>query len=167
MPYYHQESGLVYLGTPRTGSRATKEALTDIGFERVGAHHGCLGLLRGQAASVATTVRDPKEILASWVRRNIKPSMTPEEIVRQEIETNEWVIDGKCASLHLPDATETLRYEKGLQFEVNRWLTDHGLPEVRLPQKGSSKGKDREVTQRQWQIIKDYTRDERVKLGYI
>lgn len=163
MPYLH-DSGFAYLATPRTASRATARALEEVGFEKVGSHHG--GLEHLQAKSVATTIRDPKSVLGSWVRRNKKPSMTPEEIVRQEILTNSWVWRGRVASWHTDEATTILRYEEGVQSQLNDWLPSH-LQVKDMPQVGPQEQGAGSLTEGQMQIIKDYTRDERSKLRYI
>lgn len=165
MAYYHSKSKLVYLATPKTGSRATARALQEIGFERTGGHHGGLEDVEGSVKSAATAIRDPKDILASWTRQNIKPSMTPEEIAKNEIDTNAWVDEnGRVAHHHLGEATEVLRYENGLESEVNKWLSNHGLPSIGLNQVGGSTGS---LTESQWEVIKNHTREERIKLNYI
>lgn len=164
MSHIHEDKKIAYLATPRTGTRSTTEALREIGFVPFASYHGGITGIHPNLRSVATTVRDPKDILASWVRRNIKPGMNPQEIVRAEIETNQWVANGRCASLHLPDTTQELRYENGLEAELNRWLNKHGLPSVTLPRIGESSG---DIVESQWQIIRSYSRQERKELGYI
>lgn len=67
--YLHRAKGLVYLANPRTGSRATAQALRSVGFEMVGSHHSPIpDDMDRQGVFAFSTVRDLPETLWSWAR---------------------------------------------------------------------------------------------------
>ena len=61
-----QEKRMVYLASPKTASKATKEAIRWLGFEKDGGHHDTLSAHPGVGWTVFTVVRHHWDAWVSW-----------------------------------------------------------------------------------------------------
>jgi hypothetical protein len=146
--YWHRESGLVYLAHPRTASISTRTALIEqAGFQAVGGHHA--GWLRnkavpivsgitlehwdGRVTSAATTVRYHLDALVSWWFHKGRTGPLDREFVAHLAGGSWFPIRDEWWGLHRHTADTVLRYEN-LDEDLNRWLAEHGLDPVRVPQ---------------------------------
>ena len=97
MTYVDYDRKMVYLATLRTASRATAQTLRDNGFEKEGPYHSGLEpvkMEKNEIESVSTTIRDPLEIMLSFVRRNIRKRRDICDIIEDEVEDNQWIEKG-------------------------------------------------------------------------
>jgi hypothetical protein len=60
------EMQMVYLASPKTASKATKESLRPFGFEKRQGHHDYILEHPGPGWTVFTTVRNPWDLWVSW-----------------------------------------------------------------------------------------------------
>ncbi len=133
--YFHRDAGLVYLSHPRTASHATGSALCRAGWEKVGRyHHASIRSAESpfreerEAWTTITTVRNHWDAMVSWcciLRKSDR--VTPAELERLMLE-NSWIGKDALYWLHLDDADAVLRYEHGVQAELERVLSGYGLP---------------------------------------
>ena len=149
--YVHKKAKLCFLASPRTASRAVRNALTQpaIGFTQVGAHHD--GPEQGHSLQGLTpfcAVRNHWDATVSWWyntrmhRKMQKPSM--EWIAGHYSKNRYYFRAGTMFWFREIPGIITLRYEN-LQEELNNVLTARGLPKVVLPQFGVSEDRQIEV----------------------
>jgi hypothetical protein len=60
------ELGMVYLASPKTASKATRQFLEGLGFERDGGHHDPLVKHPGPSWTVFTAIRNHWDVWVSW-----------------------------------------------------------------------------------------------------
>jgi hypothetical protein len=144
--YLHKATGLLFLGHPRTASRAVRDALYSIDFEDLGSHHD--GPEQGYDLSPYTTfcvVRNHWDAMVSWwynarmERKEVKPSL---KWLAIHISKNQYYFrPGRMFWFleQVPDII-VLRYES-LAADLNALLTVHGLPKVEIPKVGVSYGR--------------------------
>lgn len=79
--YWHPEDRLLYLASPRTASRATAEALLELGFDTDGVHHSSLSDHRppgfGDGWRIFTAVRNHFDALLSWAAHEPRTRSMP------------------------------------------------------------------------------------------
>jgi hypothetical protein len=143
--YVHRDARLVYLAHPRTASSATAKALKGVGFEMVsGDHHMALDTATGLwAASVATTIRCHFDKLVSlWYHLDCDPPLGPEfwAAFLGTANRERYPDPHRLYALHAAAATTLLRFER-LQFDLNDWLTAHGVEPVVLPHTNRTKAR--------------------------
>lgn len=142
--YVHRKAKLCFLASPRTASRAVRNALTQpaIGFTQVGAHHD--GPDQGhdmQGLTPFCVVRNHWDTTVSWWynarmhRKEPKPSM--EWIAGHYSKNRGYFWPGRMFLFRTVPGIILLRYEN-LQTELNTILQARDLPEVVLPKFGVS-----------------------------
>ena len=179
----------VYLCTPHTASNATVAALKEIpGVINVKdprgkvTYHATLEQVRSIREDltgtelVFTAVRNPYDVLVSWYLRNrhyhrLKEGIAYLDFLQEWLKRDSWpyVYDGKLF-YHAEDARVVMRYELGIEAEVNSVLRKiAGMPQVRLGLENETPEKDHWSTyydQATYAFVNDTFRDDIVKFGY-
>lgn len=146
--YVHREAKLCFLASPRTASRAVRNAICDpkIGFVQQGAHHD--GPEQGYEINGYHTfcaVRNHWDAAVSWWfntrlnRRMEKPEL--EWFAKHFCQNDAYFRSGTMFWFRNFHTVQTIRYES-LEPELNVILLEHGLPEVELPEFGISEERE-------------------------
>jgi hypothetical protein len=146
--YIHPEAKLCYLATPRTASRAVRDALLDplVGFGIVGDHHD--GPENGYdltGLNPFTVVRNPWDMVVSWWfnarmhKKQEKPSLV--WIANHFAQNRGYFWPGRMYRFSKVPGIINLRYEN-LGYDLNVLLEARGLPKVELPRVGVSEERE-------------------------
>lgn len=167
MAYINRNTNQVYLATPRTASRATATVLRDHGFERCGGHHCQLKTViernevERSELDVATTIRDPSEIMLSFARRYTMKNRTYNGVINDLIENNSWIEKGNIANRFTGVADTIFRYEDDLDKQISNWIGK----QVKLPEVGKA---ERDPFPEEGRIkARKFCKHERIELGYL
>ena len=163
--YVHNDSKLIFLANPRTGSTSVAKALMEIGFEKVGRHHE--GFDMGPAWTTFAAVRNHWDTAVSWVCAYNYPFTL--EFIEKALD-NEYISENEMWGYHRP--TLIVRYEN-LASELHRTLLLHLLQDVdlHLPKENTSANRDDRRYRHCYNdetrgYIYDRFKDEILRLGY-
>lgn len=141
--YIHGIGKCAYLANPRTASRATKDALMRCGFLLMGSHHsGWDGVGRSRYLSF-TAVRNHFDCLISW-SYHLRVAPWGEEGLRRVLELYPKqlpLIRGWGRGRLFPHVDHTdrvVRFEAGLEDQVNAILRERRIGQVELARVGAS-----------------------------
>jgi mitochondrial fission protein ELM1 len=135
-----------FLAMPRTASTACRDALRKIGAVDVGGHH-CIKQYREVVRPgdvVVTTIRNHWDWFSSFWSLNSCPDKF-HQFVRRTVRNSEWVKrNPDCTVCQLywqfvPLANYVIRYEDGIEDQLNKALASMELPTVKLEQVGKKK----------------------------
>lgn len=133
--YVHEVARALYLAHPRTASSATAKALQEqAGFQLVGDHHSGPNGLDLSGWTVMTTVRNHFDALVSlWFLQDRSPPLGPRfwESFLTSANGERYPDPRRLYALHLPVATDVLRFER-LGSDLNTALATVGLGPVTL-----------------------------------
>jgi hypothetical protein len=144
--YVHKKAKLCFLASPRTASRAVRNALQRIGFKQQGAHHD--GPEQGYPLDGYVSfcaVRNHWDAAVSWwfnTRLNRKMDYPELEwFAKHFCQNDAYFRAGTMFWMRKYPSVITLRYENQ-ERELNAILTAAGLPEVELPEFGVSEERE-------------------------
>lgn len=146
---------LAFVLPPRTGSRSIEHALAPLVTSKLGSRHYFPAPKAPSECEVISSVRNPFDILVSWF--HFPDSSQPEDRLglhllggdgRTFSEFLDEIFSGKNKYLihstmrHASRATEYIRYENGIEDELNRILVPRGYPSVAVPHIGKTSRPD-------------------------
>lgn len=146
---YVIESGtrpFAFIAHPKTGSQSCRLALKrDLRAQQVRGHHTVdeptVDRLTESNGIIACTVRNPFDVMVSWYfysHRHADQLPDFSEWVTHTIEAgNGWIEQGMFYGAKHCNAI--IRFEDGVERQLNRFLTKCGLPNVSLDYVGSTK----------------------------
>lgn len=163
---------LVWILPPKTGTRSTEKVLQHLKAESVGGRHGVNPDKIPSGSIVVANIRNPYDVIVSWWyyagRAADKKDMSLVRYVQHAVANNSYL---KYSTLPGAEhATEFVRYENGLGWEVRRVLEkygvrpDCGFPHVgRAPNRGNWVEEMDEPTQ---ELVNKHFYDDFEKFGY-
>jgi hypothetical protein len=135
--YILEDHHLIYLAHPRTASYATAGVLMDrFGARMVGSHHSGLEERPPAGWMVATTIRNPYDVMVSWWRKMDRGNLSLNDFIEEWYTHTKYCPEGRLFG-HVLHANYIIRYEE-IQHEFDWLLTWAGLVPADIPQMNSS-----------------------------
>ena len=133
---------------PKTGTRSIERAITGVARAVRGRHgvsqHDLDHTLRN-GGEIAGTVRNPFDTLVSWYyyqNRRVTNPANFEAWLRGFVERGTgWVKPNHPLFYGADSMTRVIRFESGLQTQLNELLADAGVPTVDVPHLGAANGR--------------------------
>jgi len=138
-----------FIGHPKTGTQSIRQALRKAGC-RKGSHHGFdeeeIDFILNNGGVVVSTVRNPFDLTVSWwaygelmmkqAAGQGKPAPFDYWLPRILESGNGWIEKGLFYAAKY--CNRIIRFEHDIELQLNRCLTDCGLPPVTLEHVGKS-----------------------------
>jgi hypothetical protein len=132
-----------YIGHPKTGSTSVRKALLELGAEEIHGQHGIDNVTANDVifngGIVCSGCRLPYELIVSWYHHDCivnKPALTDPPTLYgylvKALSNHPYLSKGTL----FPGeglSNRTIRFEAGIERQLNRYLGECGLPAVKLP----------------------------------